>query len=352
MSQNHTQPTSAPQGIISQPTDGRKSNSKRFCTGEFEVIGTHAGFIIGAYENKDGSHGFVISDGNSSIWIDETKTIHIQTGATDNDGLGSGGLVFTGEQLIQKVSSYSLEIEGNDEEEKTSGSQKSNVPPFSVSVYGDVAISSTGGDVQISGDNILLNAKEQVKIKSGTQILLDSDGGGKIDLLANEVTTNAANVKYDVTGAFYVDGSEDITFNQKYKIDITTGTASVNSPGAVIAENTMGGKNAVYVGKNIIGGLGNVQISANKLLTTTIQGDSQVSLGPIIQYTLGQYEGTFVGTPRENSRTLNAYDLSIGGTVGTSYVLTTMDLNLLSLATITSTTVGVTDFIGTSIFLN
>lgn len=353
MSQKYNQPTSSPQGIISDPIDGRRDSSKKFCTGKFHPIGTHAGFIIGAYDNKDGSHGFVITDGTSSFWIDEGRNIHIQTGSTDNDGLGSGGLIFTGDKLTQKVKTYFLEVEGNDDEEKLSAEGTSKKPPFSISVYGDIAISSTGGDVKISGDNILLNAKEQVKIKSGAQTLIEaSGGGGKVDIVANEFTTNASTAKFDLTSAFYVEGPEEVTFNQKYKVSPINGEFSINSLGAVIAQNTMGGKSSILIGNNKISSTGNLQIEANKLLTTTISGDSKISLGPISDYSLAQYDGVFVGTPRENSRSLIAYSLFTGGAIGTSYSHVANDINLLSLGTLTSTSVSATDFIGSLILLN
>ena len=81
-------------------------------------------------------------------------------------------------------------------------------------------------------------------------------------------------------------------------------------------------------------------------------GDAKLSLGPFVDYTIGQYEGKFVGIPTANSRSTNAYELLTGGTIGTSYRLASMDTNMFSLGTITGTTVGVTDFIGVVILLN
>lgn len=354
MSQQHNQPTSARQGVISNPTDGRQNdNNAPFYTGDFKLIGRHEGWTVAAYSNIDGSHGFLINDGSSCIWIDETKTIHIQTGADGNDGVGSGGLTIACEDEIHKTKTFNLEVEGNGDEEKTTTKGTSNKPPYSIVVYGDISMVSKGGDIKLAADNILLNAKEQVKIKSGAQTIINAaDGGGKVDIVAGEVTTNASTAKFDLTGSFYVDGPEEITFNQKFKVNLASGEVNVNTLGAVVATNTLGGRSDIITGTEKHTVVGNFQVETNKLLSTTLFGDAKLSLGPFVDYTIGQYEGKFVGVPTANSRTTNAYELLTGGTIGTSYRLASMDTNMFSLGTITGTTVGVTDFIGVVILLN
>lgn len=354
MSQQHNQPTNnANTAPVSTPTDGRLPLDKdKFCTGKVEVIGVHQGYAIGTYNNKDGSGGLFITDGSSCFHVDEKRTIHIQTGSTAIDGAGAGGLQLLSEWVIQKAKKYRMEVGPVDQENTVSGKEEKKVPAYSIYVYGDADIVAEG-DLRLAGDNILLNAKEQVKIVGGSQILMNcNDGGGKIDMIANEVKTVAKTARFDLTNSFYVDGAEEVTFNQKYKVDPITQAFSINTPGAAQASNSIGSKSDIVLGSYKVTTPGNYQIQANKFLTTTILGTLELSSGPVVKSTTSQFDGTFVGIPQINSRGKNAYNLSVGGTVGTSYVVEAMDVNILSLGTITGTATANINFIGSLILLN
>ena len=359
MAQNYKQPTNAADylGKISEPTDGRGTPyNLKFCTGDIQVIGVHLGFLIGTYENKDGSGGLFITNGSSCFHVDQNRNIHIKTGKSAEDGAKGGNIQLRSDDFIQTVTGgYALEISGTDDKTTASkdGKKQEKEPAYSVVVYGNVDIVSKGGDLKLAGDNILLNAKEQVKIQAGSQILATAgDGSGKIDLLAGEVKTTAKFAKFDLTGAFTVDGAEEIALNQKLAVDPISGGVKINTPGAATAVNSMGSKSSVIIGPEKITSLGNLQLEGYKVISQSIGGIGNLTLGPIAEYTLSQYYGTFVGTPRENSISLNAYDLYTGGTIGTSYKLTGMDVNLDSLGTITGRAVSIVDFIGTLILLN
>lgn len=340
-----------------QPTDGRDNTSDelKFCTGDVDVIGVHLGYAIGTYSNKDGSGGLFITDGSSSFWIDENRSIHIQTGKTALDGGTGGGLIMRSDNVYQKTGSYKLEVQGNDDEADASsdGKGEENNPAYSVHVYGNAAITANG-DLSLAADNILIDAKEQLKLKSGGQTQITAgDGGGKLDVVTNEFKVTSKFAKYDLTGSFYVDGPEEITFNQKIKFDpLADNSISINTIGSKIATNSIGGKNNVMLGNVMESTLGNVQVSAYKWLNESISGTASINLGPMIDYGLSTYEGTFIGTPRENSRSLSAYEIYTGGTIGTSFNLIANDINLTSLGTLTGTTLSVTDFIAPAILLN
>lgn len=357
--QNFNQPTSDRSliGKISEPIGGRNIKTDlKFCTGDIQVIGVHLGYTIGSYSNKDGSGGLFITDGSSCFHIDDSRNIHIKTGKCATDGAGGGNLVLASDDFIQKVrGGYALEISGTDDETTTSSdgkSQDSN-PAYSIIVYGDADIVTKGGDLKLGGDNILINAKSQVKITAGTEILsISGDGGGKIDFIGGEVTTKAKFSKFDLTGSFYVDGPQEITFTQKISVDPIEGTVKLVTPGAQNSVESMGGTNQTLIGDVNKSTLGNVQTSAYQVLDQSISGKASLNLGPVWDYSLAQFEGNYVGTPRENSRTLNAYDLFVGGTIGTSYNLTGMDVNLDSLGTISGVSVAPVDFIGSLVLLN
>jgi hypothetical protein len=360
MAQNYKQSSSNFNSVkkIADPINGR-SNSKdelKFCTGEVQVIGVHLGFLIGTYSNKDGSGGLFISNGSSCFHVDENRNVHIKTGKSADDGANGGNLVLGSDDFIQTVrGGYAIEISGTDDKTTASkdGKKQEKEPAYSIKIYGDANIVTTGGDLKLSGDNVLINAKEQVKITAGSQILATSgDGSGKIDLTGGEVKTTAKFAKFDLTGSFTVNGPEEIAFNQKLAVDPIEGSVKINTPGATTAVNTMGSKSTVMIGPEKISSTGNLQLQGYKVLTQSIGGLDRTSLGPFSEFSLSQYEGTFVGSPRENSRALNAYDLYVGGTIGTSYSLTAMDVNLDSLGTISGRSVSIVDFIGTLILLN
>jgi hypothetical protein len=340
-----------------QPTDGRDNTSDelKFCTGDVDVIGVHLGYAIGTYSNKDGSGGLFITDGSSSFWIDENRSIHIQTGKTAVDGGTGGGLIMRSDTVYQKTGSYKLEVQGNDDEANASsdGKGEENNPAYSVHVYGNAAITANG-DLSLAADNILIDAKEQLKLKSGGQTQITSgDGGGKVDVVTNEFKVTSKFAKYDLTGSFYIDGPEEITFNQKIKVDpIASNSISINTIGSKVSTNSIGGKNNILLGNSTESTLGNVQVSAYKWLNESISGTASLNLGPMIDFGLSTYQGTFIGTPRENSRSLSAYELYTGGTIGTSFNLLGNDISLTSIGTITGTTLSITDFIATAILLN
>ena len=354
----HNQPTSNPSNLGSAagatPTEDTSVSftDKSFCTGKIEVIGVHLGYILGTYSNKDGSGGLFITDGTSCFHIDENKNIHLQTGKTVNDGANGGNMVLRADMLMDKFENYVGVFSGVDDESSVEGDKEETNPAYSLVVYGNMDI-VTHGEAKIKADNILVDAEDQLKLKANQIILQAADGGGKINFLSSEVTTTSKSVKYDLTTAFYVDGPEEITFNQKIKADPVSGSVNVNSPGATIASNTIGSKNDVVTGNykhlNITG---NSQFEAYKTLFRDLGGTSTVSLGPFVQYGLGQYDGAFVGTPRENSRTVSAYELKVGGAIGTSYNLTAGDVNIDTPGTITGTSISFVDFIGSLILLN
>jgi hypothetical protein len=357
MAQNYNQPSNVTPGAISEPTDGRGTvENLKFCTGDIQIIGVHQDFILGTYGNKDGSGGLFITNGSSCFHIDENRNIHIKTGKSAEDGASGGNLLLRSDDFMQTVEGgYALEISGTDDKTTASsdGSKLEKEPAYSITVYGDANIVSTGGDLKLAGDNILLNAKEQVKIQAGNQILATSgDGSGRIDFLGGEVKTTAKFAKFDLTGTFTVDGAEEIALNQKLAVDPISGAVKINTPGAATAVNSMGTKSSVIIGPEKITSLGNLQLEGYKVISQSVGGVGTVTTGPIAEYSLSQYYGTFVGTPREGSLSLNAYDLYTGGSIGTSYKLTGMDVNLDSLGTITGRSVSIVDFIGTLILLN
>jgi hypothetical protein len=361
MSQSYNQPTNIPDAIGANasaiPTDGRTSvedDSILFCTKDIQIIGVHLGYAIGTFSNKDGSGGLFITDGQSTFNIDENKTIHLQTGKSAIDGATGGGIQTRSDWFHSKMKEMTLEVTGVDDEstQDALGTEERN-PAFSLKVYGDATINCVGGDLKIGGNNILIKAEDQLKLVAGSQILaISSDGTGKIDLLGGEVKTTAKFAKFDLTGSFYVDGPSEVTFNQKLSVDPITSKVTLTPTSSSNATNSIGNITNVVTGQVATTTIGNTQIDANKFLTRDNQGSSTISLGPNYLYSLAQIEVEAVGTPRENSRGLNAYSLKVGGSIGTSYDLAAGAINQNAVGSITSTSVSFTSLIGLTIQLN
>lgn len=358
MTAKHNQPTSNPNNLgasaSTEPQNGRgvTFTDKTFCTGKVEVIGVHLGYMLGTYSNKDGSGGLFITDGSSCFHIDQNKNIHLQTGKTAIDGTNGGNLILGGDMVMVDGGRYLGVFTGADNESTIEGSTEKTEPAYSLKVYGDISIVAHG-DIHMKGDNVTIEAGDQLNLKGNQVITNAADGGGKINMLSSEFTVTGKSFKCDLTTAFYVNGPEEITFNQKIKADPVSGSVNINSPGATIASNTIGSKNDVVTGNyRHINTTGNTQIEAYKTLFRDFAGTANTSLGPFVQYSIGQFDGEFVGTPRENSQSISAYQLKVGGSIGTSYKLQAGDVNMDTPGTITGRSISFVDFIGSLILLN
>ena len=359
--QNYNQPTSSPSNIganaFAVPIDGRRSAEDELlslASKDIQIIGVHLGYVIGTFSNKDGSGGLFITDGSSTFNIDENRTIHVQTGKTALDGATGGGLQTRSDWFHTKTGEMTIEVEGNDDEstQNTSGIEETN-PAFSLKVYGDISIQAVGGDIAIGGKNIKINAEDQIELNAGSQLLANvADGSGKVDFIAGEFTTKSKFAKFDLSGSFYVDGPSEVTFNQKLSVDPISGSVKIKQPSSSTATNSVGNVSQVIGGSYFMTSPFNSQFDVNKFLVRNNQGSSHISLGPDYHYSLSQMEIEAVGTPRENSRSLNAYSLKIGGSIGTSYKLDAGAIEENSVGTIFSTAVSIISKIGITILLN
>lgn len=360
--QNYNQPTNFPEYLGANasavPSDGRttvEEDSILFCTKDIQIIGVHLGYHFGTYSNKDGSGGLFITDGQSTFNIDENKTIHLQTGKSAIDGATGGGLQLRSDWIHSKTDKMILEVSGNDDEstQDSKGSEQKN-PAFSLKVYGDIKVTSVGGDLEIGAKNILISAGDQLRLEAGTQIISEvSKGNGRIDFFAGEVKTRSKFANFDLTGGtFYVTGPSEITFNQTVNMDPITNKVGLCSTASTRATTSNGNITEVVTGQHVSTTLGTNQFEAAFNLYRNLQGRSNISLGPDQTYSLSQIEFEAVGTPRENSRGLNAFALKVGGSIGSSYQLDAGAINESTPGTKTSVSTSFTSLIGITIQLN
>lgn len=239
----------------------------QFCNDDFHVIATKHGWTMGSYTNSDGTTGFILSNGQSMIHFDINGNIILATGKPGQSGCG-GKVVIHSNNHHESTGSYNLHVKGNDEEAEKEGSAAAGgdtkkTPAYSIYVEGDVALESQGGDVGIKGDNITLNAVNNLVLRSGENITLEAgEGQGKISMVATDIEADSSFARFTTSGGFYVDGTGEFAVNQKDKV------------GASASINTIGDINHVVEGKYMMKSSGDMQLetTTGHLLFKAVRG--------------------------------------------------------------------------------
>jgi len=278
-----TTPPAAPGGTPPGPESGPKN---------FTVIFKEKELTIARYENEDGSHGFMVTNGTNIMHFDSNGNLILGAGKSGNSGCG-GKLVIAAEEAIQKYNTYAIEIKGNDGDATSSEGSKGDteikkVPPFSIAVYGDVAIEAIGGDIGLKGKNVSIKANNNLSLQATENITIQtgSKGSGNINFYTSNFNLSANYFRRNVSGAEYVEGTGEVAIEQ-------------NKPGASQAFSTPGGINYTVGGNYEFGVKGDLNIvsegaiglSAKKNLFMTV-GNGNFNLKAS-----GKGAVTFDGTP-------------------------------------------------------
>ena len=179
------------------------------------------GYLVCSYEYKDGSEGFSITNGSCSIHMDNTNNMVLSAGNPGQAGCGGKLVVNTGDQL-QKSSAFAMEITGKENggltntEEGSDGNVEETVePPYSLKVYGDVLIECVGGDVKLKGDNVQINASNNLTLSSGKDVNIQAGvNGGNINLSGGNVKIDTGFLEKKVSGGEYTDGAGEVQTDQ------------------------------------------------------------------------------------------------------------------------------------------
>lgn len=250
-----------------RPEGSSELEEGQFCNADFHVIATKHGWTMGSYTNNDGTTGFILSNGQSMFHFDINGNIVLATGKPGQSGCG-GKVIIHAKDHHEQTDTYNLHVRGNDDEAEREGSAASGgapkkTPAYSIYVEGDVAIESQGGDIGIKGDNITLNAINNLILRAGENINLESgEGQGKINVVATDVNVDSSFARFTTSGGFYVDGSGEFSVNQKDK------------PGSSASINTIGDVNHVITGKYMIRSTGDMQFESTggHLLHKAVRG--------------------------------------------------------------------------------
>jgi len=335
-----------------RPAGSENPDEGQFTNGEFNVIATKHGWTMGSYENQDGTTGFIMTNGQSMFHFDVNGNIVMATGKPGQSGCG-GKVVIHAKDHHEKTDTYAVHVRGNDDEQtKEEDGSTTKSAPYSIYVEGDVAIESQGGDVGIKGDNITLNAVNNLTLRSGENINIEpAEGQGKITAVCTDFNLDSSFARFTTSGGFYVDGSGEFSVNQKLK------------PGAQVAINTLGTVNQVIKGDYSLRATGNIQLESDfghLLQKATKGGAATVINGDDSKTVRGLSSLTVLGKAINAGEPQAAYKMTLGSSLagsldisGASFLnatfkgattISSTNINLVGKAAITMT--------GKSIFLN
>ncbi|CAF34276.2 base plate lysozyme [Synechococcus phage S-PM2] len=340
-----------------RPEGSSELEEGQFCNSDFHVIATKHGWTMGSYTNSDGTNGFILSNGQSMFHFDVNGNIILATGQPGQSGCG-GKVVIHAKNQHQVSDSINIHVRGNDDEaEKETGSSSGGdvkkTPAYSIYVEGDVAIESQGGDIGVKGDNITLNAINNLTLRAGESINIEAgEGQGKINMVGTDVNTDSSFVRFTTSGGFYVDGSGEFSVNQKDK------------PGASASINTIGDINHVVTGNYYMRARGNYQVDSDTghILFKSLRGGTAfVVNGDSSETIRGNKRTKILGKSSGGKSQKDAtYSLELGpGTNGSLGIKASsyLDIKAVGTSVIDSTLIdlkakGAIKMNGKSIFLN
>lgn len=242
---------------VANPTDGRTTELEegQICNDDFHVLATQHGWTMGTYTNKDGSSGYILTNGQSIFHFDSNGNIILASGKTGQSGCG-GKVIIRSDDRMESSKSVSIHVKGNDDERTKANNngkeEVEKVPAYSLFVEGDVAIESKGGEIVLGGSNITINAANVLTLKAGEMINLEAgEGGGKVNVVTNDYNINTTFLNESVSGGRYTDGAGEVTVNQK------------QNPNAVNTVNTVGGVNYMVNGDYRVSVRGDYQLSGD-----------------------------------------------------------------------------------------
>ena len=254
---------------VARPAGSENPDEGQFTNGEFNVIATKHGWTMGSYQNEDGTTGFIMTNGQSMFHFDINGNIVMATGKPGQSGCG-GKVVIHAKDHHEKTDTYAVHVRGNDDSQtKEEDGSTTGSAPYSIYVEGDVAIEAQGGDIGMKGDNITLNALNNLTLRSGEAINLEpAEGQGKINATATDINMDSSFTRFTTSGGFYVDGSGEFSVNQKLK------------PGAQVAINTLGTVNQVIKGDYSLRATGNIQLQSDfsHILQKAVKGGAATVL--------------------------------------------------------------------------
>ena len=355
----HPKQTSGP---AAEPTGGRQKKDGAVCESTPNNFLTYADWMGLCWMGDNGQPGgHFIGDGSKTFLMDSLNNITFATGRVSDGSPGSGVFTTTSADHIVKTGTYHLHAKGpQDSTRKASDKAKSGEnakDKSAISLYGEgeIAIESTGDDVGIKGDNIVINAVKTLTLKAGEAINIEcGDGNGKTSLHTGDYNINTAFINETVTGGKHTDGSGEVCTNQTL-------------PGSKITSCSSGSHNHVMLGNYSMGlplkGHYNVDAGTNINFQTRVGGFGfRALIGDWKEQINGQKVNRVMGIPFKGSiPNPAAWTIHAGPgkasviITGTNSFWSTFGVGVSFLTTAGLVTVnvgGILSITGTTIFLN
>ena len=249
--------------LVAEPASGRKEQDEGKFIKTCPTAVTQDGWTIMTWKGENGGPGgYALTNGVSALLFDENGNVKTSTGKPGDTGCG-GKIVRICTDFLDKGHSYAGQFTGSSQERSKEGKTE-ELPTYSLHVTGETAIESVGGDVNILGDNVTIQARKTLTLKAGTAIAIEAGndkGGqcsGQIDVKSGKYTIDTAFYK-EVSKGHHAEIDGEYTVNQKM-------------PGAKVSFNTAGSVNTVakanYAigvdGEFIIDGKGNLALESEK----------------------------------------------------------------------------------------
>jgi len=253
-----------------RPTGGTPPDSPP-AQDKFTTIFKDKGWTMGVYENEtDGTQGFILTNGQTAFHFDQAGNMIMTTGKPLG---GCGGkIIMKGQDKIDKFHSVAIEITGNDDEEEETTNAAGNTevkkkPAYSLTVYGDIAIESVGGDIGMKGDNITIQANETLTLKSLENLQIQSEAN--VNIFSPNINLEGSYLRKKISAGEYSEGSGEVKIEQ-------------TKPGASMSIETPGSLKYVVNGNYELGVKGDFAIntegsyalSSNKNYFLTVQGNA------------------------------------------------------------------------------
>ena len=348
-------------GPPAEPTGGRQTKDGAVCESTPNNFLTYGDWMGLCWMGENGQPGgYLIGDGSKTFLMDSLNNITFATGRVSDGSPGSGVFTTTSADHIVKTGTYHLHAKGpQDSTRKASDKAKSGEntkDKSAISLYGEgeIAIESTGDDVGIKGDNIVINAVKTLTLKAGEAINIEcGDGNGKTSLHTGDYNINTAFINETVTGGKHTDGAGEVCTNQIL-------------PGSKVTTMSFGSFNHVMLGNYSLGlplGHYNVWTGANINFQTMLGGFGfRTLIGDWKEQINGQKVNRIMGIPVKGSKpNPGAWTIHAGPgkasviITGTNSFWSTFGPGVSFLTTAGLVTVnvgGILSITGTTIFLN
>lgn len=251
------------QNGVAEPASGRKQelDTKQFCSEKPTVHWVSNGWTCMDWKGADGQPGgYVVTNGQSAMFFDETGNMTFSTGVPGQAGCG-GKLVFnSADQIHNAQGTISVHAKGPKDATRQSdsrgggkgGAKESTKESHAYSVYaeGKVAIEAQGDSCDLKGDNITINALKTLTLKAGEAVNIEvGDGNGKMSIWCGDYNINTSFNNKTIGSADYTDGAGEKTLN-------------TTQPGSVEATNSIGTINHSIKGNYYLGVAGHYNLNA------------------------------------------------------------------------------------------